>query len=371
MSHLIEGMNLEEIKEFAAGLSLACKVHETQPLVLLDYSQIDTPKNDPSGWDCRGVIYNHETKKVVCRPMSRFFNLGEQPVQQERFNWNSYTAMEKVDGSMIKVWFYEDSGEWEIATRGTMFGESNCWNTLTPEAEQISFRDLFLRTLGMSSEQWVSWAEKNLDKNFTYIFELCAMDNRVVTRYETDRIYEICAVSNFYGTNMFNLHMKEFREAGIMPIPLHPMHSRDEIQQKANELKNLTEGFVLWDGKNRIKVKSEIYVAVHHMRGESGMNPRRALDIVFKGEVDEVVVYFPEWEEYLRGWEQKWNRLMLETINAWLGNHHLETQKEFALAIKDIPAKSILFEKRKNPQTSISDLFQNTRENYKYGLMGV
>lgn len=371
MTHIVEGMDLEQVKEFAESLSLACKIHETFPLVLLDYSQIDTPKNDPRGWDCRGVIYNYETKKVVCRPMARFFNLGEQPDQQDNFNWNCYTAMEKVDGSLIKVWFHEETEQWQIATRGTMFADSKCWNTLTPEAEQITFRELFLRTIGMNDQQWVEWSNATFQEGFTYLFELCAMDNRVVTRYDTDRVYELCAVSNHHGTNMFNMHMKEFRQAGILPVPIHPMHSREEIQQKANELKNLTEGFVLWDGRNRIKVKSEIYVAVHHMRGESGMNPRRALDIVFKGEVDEVSLYFPEWEEYLRGWQQKWEMLIVDTIVNWHEHKMIESQKDFALAIKDLPSKSILFEKRKNPDVKIRELFNNARENYKYGLMGV
>lgn len=367
--HILDGMNLEQVLDFAELHQLDKNHDEELGLILLDYNQINTPKHSAPSWQCRGVIYDIDSKKVVCRPVDRFFNLGESPAQQDRFNWDNFTAFEKVDGSLIKVWFW--NGEWHIGTRGTMFADSMCWNTLTPEAEQISFRDLFLRTLGMTSEDWFSWSSKTLDTSFTHLFELCTNENRVVTKYDTDRIYAITSVHNESGMNMFTMHQKEFNAVGIMEIPKHDVSSKDGIQEKANQLRNLVEGFVLWDGHNRIKVKSEIYVAAHHLRGNNSMNPRRALDIVFKGEVDEVLAYFPEWTDYLRGWQDKWDNLLVDTVIAWEDFKHIESQKDFALAIKDLPSKSILFEKRKDPSKTIKEHLNGTRDGYKYSLMGV
>lgn len=369
--HFMVGFAREEVEQFAASRLMNIKFDDEYNLVLLDYSQIDTPKNDHHTWDCRGIIYDHGTGQVVCRTMPRFFNLGEMGDLHQNFRWDGFTAFEKVDGSMIKVWYHPQRAQWFIATRGTMYAESECWNTLVPDAGKITFRDLFLRTLNIyDDEQWDAWSKSTLDVGFTYIFELCCSENRVVTRYANDRIYDICAICNDTGMTMFSTKRKEFAEVGILEVPQHSITSREHIQEQANALKDLVEGFVLWDGHMRIKVKSATYVAVHHMRGEGGMSPKRAMDIVLKGEVDEVVAYFPEWEEYLRTWEAKWRDVHDSAIAAWESVKDIESQKDFALAIQHLAGKSALFTKRKNPEMSFEQIFGDMRDSHCYNLVG-
>jgi hypothetical protein len=56
------------------------------------------------------------------------------------------------------------------------------------------------------------------------------------------------------------------------------------------------EGFVVVDDNfNRIKVKSLSYVAIHHMRGEGSLTPKRVLERVMAGEKSEILANFPEW----------------------------------------------------------------------------
>ena len=104
--HILDGMTLEQVLEFAELHQLDKNYDEDRGLILLDYNQINTPKHAAPAWQCRGVIYDLEFQQVVCRPVDRFFNLGGSPAQQDNFNWNNFTAFEKVDGFLIKVWFW-------------------------------------------------------------------------------------------------------------------------------------------------------------------------------------------------------------------------------------------------------------------------
>ncbi|MFW6008916.1 MAG: RNA ligase [archaeon] len=69
---------------------------EYDNLVVINYSQIDSPKNDPITDECRGLILSADFSKVLCRSFDRFYNLGE--ADQKVDNIEDYTILEKYDG---------------------------------------------------------------------------------------------------------------------------------------------------------------------------------------------------------------------------------------------------------------------------------
>jgi hypothetical protein len=54
-------------------LGIGVKKHPNLPLVILDYSQIDSPKLHPIVRECRGLILNYDSKKLVAKSFNRFF----------------------------------------------------------------------------------------------------------------------------------------------------------------------------------------------------------------------------------------------------------------------------------------------------------
>jgi tRNA splicing ligase len=70
-------------------------------LVVLNYSQIDSPKNHPIVMECRGLILEQDTWNVVCYPFRRFFNAGE--IENDSFDYRNAFALEKVDGTLISL----------------------------------------------------------------------------------------------------------------------------------------------------------------------------------------------------------------------------------------------------------------------------
>lgn len=305
-------------------------------LFVLNYDQIESPKMEPIVKECRGLILD-ESLNIICRPFDRFFNLGE--ADTDKLDLSDFVFAPKLDGSLIKV--YHWYGCWRIATRGTAFAESNVgdWG--------ITFQDLALSALGFKTiSEFDDWCMNTVQMNVgqTYLFELTAPENRVVTPY-SDRKMTLLAIRNT-GTGEYVQPSDLEREN--LNINNVVGYTASEIVQKANELKNLEEGFIGYNrnGVPEIKVKSAAYVAVHHIRGE-GLNEKRSCELVLSGEVEEYLTYFPEdakiLDKYIKGWA-----LAQKTIHAvYEYFKHIEDQKEFALAIANSSQKGVMFTARK------------------------
>lgn len=58
----------------------AISVKKVDDLLVLNYNQIDSPKTHPLVIECRSLILESETLKVVSRGFDRFFNIYENGV---------------------------------------------------------------------------------------------------------------------------------------------------------------------------------------------------------------------------------------------------------------------------------------------------
>ena len=67
----------ENWRELISEKPYCIKVTEKEDLVCLKYSQIDSDFNEPLVRECRGIILEKDTWKIVCYPFKKFFNYGE------------------------------------------------------------------------------------------------------------------------------------------------------------------------------------------------------------------------------------------------------------------------------------------------------
>ena len=61
--------------------------------------------SDPLVCEARGIIIDVVQRVVVCWPFDKFFNVQEQYAAD--IDWNSARVLEKIDGSMIKLFWYK------------------------------------------------------------------------------------------------------------------------------------------------------------------------------------------------------------------------------------------------------------------------
>lgn len=316
-------------------------------LYVLNYDQINSPKTDPVVQECRGLILDGSLN-IICRPFDRFFNLGEAGT--DAYDFSGYTFHPKLDGSLIKV--YHWYGMWRIATRGTAFAESQVGD------HNITFEQLTLKAFGCKSlAEFDDMLLNKLQFNtaMTYLFELTAPENRVVTPYTEASMTLLAVRENNTGkyfptkyVGSFGVFKHNKAEEGL---------TVSEVVKKANQLKNLEEGFVGYDkqGVPRIKVKSAAYVACHHIRGE-GLSVKRCCELVLTGEEEEYLTYFPEDRKIIAPYTQSLSELLNTMEEVYSTNKCIADQKEFALAIKDHSFKGVLFTARKQ-EISVVEAF--------------
>jgi hypothetical protein len=183
-------------------------------------------------------------------------------------------VQEKVDGSLMIVYWYK--GAWQVATKGSPDAGGNVG------IFDFTFADLFWQCnppLDKMSKYW------------TYSFEMTSKYNRIV-----------CNQIDNAGT----LVLLCVRELGGWEIPVS-YFERDFNVVKHFNLKNFDdvfiaakalnplaqEGFVVTDSNfNRLKIKSPQYVLLHHMK--ESLSPKRMVELIFAGEQEEALAYFPE-----------------------------------------------------------------------------
>ena len=312
----------DNYKELLSEKPYAIKVTEDEKLglSLFKYNQIDSDFNIPMVRECRGIILETSTWNIVCHPFHKFGNYGESYVPE--IDWNSASVMSKIDGSLIKVYYWK--GEWKIATNGTI--DAFKCELPFPTDELKTFGEMVLKAFHKYG--WYDF--RNLDPVNTYLFEVVSPLNRVVVPYPEIDIYYLSTKNNLTG--------EETLDIDFLPKPkVYNLNSLDDCIEAAEKMPYSEEGYVVVDKYlNRLKIKSPAYVAVHRLRGESVPTPKRILDIIRMGEEKEFLNYFPEYKEEFDKIKIKYEQYLMKCIVSieQMKEQTFENRKEAAMWIK-------------------------------------
>lgn len=355
---------IEFIKEHGTKAltdQFAISVKEVDDLLVLNYNQIDSPKTHPIVMECRSLILEAKTLKVVSRSFDRFFNYGEALNVMPEIDWSGAVAYEKVDGSLIKI--YNHKGHWYISTKGTAYGDSDCMGY------GITFAELVYKALGCADDR--EFQDRcngaGLYEGFTYIYELTSVENRVVRRYEGYNLHYLATRGNLSGQYAVSEKDVALSIGAFEPQALK-FESAEACLEAARHLKNLDEGFVIYqDGIPVAKIKSPSYVAVHHIRGE-GLNPKRIMQLVLTGEEDEYLTYFPEDLAVIQPYTDAYELLACHIDAVYASIYQYEDQKDFAKAATNFPFSAALFKARLTG-CDVMQAFDSQRDTYKMEIL--
>jgi hypothetical protein len=145
--------------------------HDSLPLVILNYDQINSPKTHPVVRECRGLVLHALTHDLVARGFPRFFNWGEVQEEMKRFDFSDFSVHTKEDGSLVLLFHFD--GAWHASTRAAFGGDT------FPDSD-LTWRDGFCRALGVDS---LAGLAGRLDPAFCYVCEFCSPYNTVVRPY--------------------------------------------------------------------------------------------------------------------------------------------------------------------------------------------
>ena len=353
---VIEFLKENTLEDLTIQFGIKVKEYPEHGIAVLNYDQIDSPKYHPIVKECRGLIIDLNVLVVVSKTFSRFYNLNEN--ENDEFNFDEpFRAEEKADGSLISVYWFNNS--WCVASRGNAFAEGTT-------ASGLSFKEIFETAIGTDVNSFMV----DMFRNQSYTFELCSVYNKVVKLYNEPVVYLLNATelpSYETGDSQTLDYLAE--DLGVKRPEVYDINSVEEIHESFKDIEPTDEGYVLIDvNGNRIKVKNPTYVDLHHLKGNGEITPKRITDVVFRGETEEVLGYFPEYREFFEPWQEAYNTLINNIDdNIELVYNNTYSQKEFALKIKDLHFKGVLFSMRKG--LTIQEAFDKIGSTGKVSLL--
>lgn len=317
-------------------------IKHKEPFVLLKYNQISSNMRIPEVQEARGLILKKVKDKYIVSSMrfSKFFNYEQDEAAKLDFT-HPVEMSQKIDGSLIGVWYDEDDG-WHISTSGNV---DACDSELQFQTSYLkNYQDLFFQAFGDSSKF------EKLNKDYTYIFELISPYNRVIVPYKKTELYLLSIRNNKTLEELLSSSVDyTARSLGFKRPKTFLCHNIKEAKEAVSELKENDEhfeGFVLRDWKNqRIKLKSADYMNLFFIKGEGVFSNKKILKILLDEADDDILSHFPEYKEdfdKVRRAFSIWLEALKKDLYISIGKHTLD-RKTFAEWAKNTVYPSIIF----------------------------
>lgn len=337
---------------------------------LLKYNMIDSPLDIIEVQECRGLILKKDTYEVVSMNFKRFCNYGEP--NASKIDWDSALITEKIDGSMIQLYFHNE--KWTPATSGMAEAEGEVNNK-----PGLTFKDLFWDSL----KKYRDFNIENLNKSLIYIFELTSPYNIVVTPHKESSLTLLTIRNKISLEEEKREYLEVYSKLLDIPVvKVFDFKSKD-IQTLLNTFENMPyseEGYVVVDKYfNRIKIKNPKYLMVHRLKGKSaGYN---ILDIVKLNEIDEYISTIPERKDEILKLKNNYDQLLIKLKDIWFNlekpkNMTKEERKKYAQNVFEICDKNdiklfagLYFTLLNNKTTSIDEYLINFDNRKLYNIL--
>ena len=325
------------------------------PLTIFNYG-IEADFYDPVVQEARGIIINTEKCEVVCWPFRKFGKYDEG--YADKIDWSTAKIQEKIDGSIMKLWWNEITGEWTWSSNSMIYAEK----THLPDDFSMSFKDAVEK-----ADNYEFLKYDSLDKECTYIFELVGPGNRVVVPYEKYHIYHTGTRSNITGQE-FSIYI------GIQRPELYGIHQNlesciDFVSNKFNTSDGGivdrcdAEGFVVVDKDyHRIKIKSPIYMQIHGLLNNGKPSKRSLVEMLWhnKINVSSLCRDYPNLESVFKWYDYqvakiKYDGKAICDITMKLSNRF--DRKTIALRIKDHYLSPLGFTKLSHPEFTMDEVW--------------
>ena len=148
-------------------------IREVDDMVLIRYKRDITDMDNKLTKYLRGIIVDKNTLDILFYGLDKGIDYDEFKELNNDFN---ITIEESVDGTMINLFYYNDS--WRVSTK-TMINAAD-----SKYYSQRSFLDLFMEAKG-------EFNFDSLNKRCSYTFVLVHPENRIVVKYNKSELVHI------------------------------------------------------------------------------------------------------------------------------------------------------------------------------------
>ena len=282
----------------------------------------------PDAMESRGITFHIDLVgrpvALVSRPLHKFFNWQENPFTMDvEFTEDTVVSvLDKMDGSLISTVDVDD--EVWLKSKGSLFSEqAMASNALLATTEYDSLRE-FLSLM--------------LENHCTVCMEYTAPTNRIVIGYPEARLTVLAVRDNFTGAYQpLELLEHDAEEAAQYFVKNH-VKDIDDVEAFVNGIHEMekVEGYVVWLKDITVKIKTEWYMVLHHLK-DSINSQRRLYEAVVYETIDDVRAQFWDDEvalQIIEDMEEKvrpiYNNMVALVEDFYAANKHLE-RKEYAI----------------------------------------
>jgi len=275
-----DGNSLETL---GRDYAISGQINETLGIVVLNYSQYASPMSETICQESRTLILELDTWEIVCRSFFKFFNYDE-PLAAN-IDWNTSTIYEKLDGSLINVYFYQD--QWRIATSARSDASGPVGESDT------TYRELFIKALStLPNGSWEKLTQ-GLNQERFYAFELMTPENINLVLV---KVYSVFLLAGWDKSTLDEIPTDSLLEVPsfIPRAPKFHIRSFDEVVSRLKSKTTMeTEGFVICDGSfNRIKMKTGVYIRANRLNSRL-TTPWRKIEAILGGDLDDILGILP------------------------------------------------------------------------------
>jgi len=331
--YLIKNGLAKAIKEF----NLKTRIYNSK--ILLKYDQLSSPTlmAKPEVQECRGLVLEKDTWKVLSMSFTKFFNSEEG--NAHKIDWNTAHVLEKLDGSLLHVYFDWTTNTWFAGTTGTAEGEGEVNNKMGTTFNQL-FWDTLKEKYGLEANKFT--------KGNTYVFELCTPYN-IVVKPHGESSATLLTVRNLDTLKevSFDELTKIADSLGVPRVKSYDLNTKD-VGSLLRTFENMLwheEGYVVVDANfNRVKIKNPAYVAVHGLKGKTAEH--NIMTIVVTNEIEEFGAVFPDRKVELYRLKESYDNLIIKLNNIWVElseckpkNITSNEKKKYAQAVFEVCGK--------------------------------
>lgn len=319
-------LSLAKLEQYEKEGWLRSQIHPKYPLRIYNY----TEKTQFEGnWNyitknCRGMIVEVPTGKVIGRPFPKFFNLEES----RHTPTDNFQLYQKVDGSLGILCKYQ--GELIFATRGSFTSD-----------QAVKGLDILWKKYEPYINDLFSYRADGSKNAKTILFEIIYPANRVVVRYDEEKLIMLGA---------FDKYHVEMDYDSLPPWP-DKVKRYDGIDYKT--CKDLAwpneEGFVCkFENGDRCKIKFEEYVRLHRIL--TCCNSKTIYDCLRLGKnLDEILdgipdEFYKKIKDYADELQRQYDRIYAACHLLYNDIEHMSVgRKEFAACALATQYAKVLF----------------------------
>ena len=281
---------------------------EIDPYFAIFNYDIAADFSNPIVQEARGIVIDLRRLVPVAWSFRKFGNYHESYV--DSIDWTTARVQDKLDGSIVRTWYNPYKRQWQWSTNGMI-------DATSAELSSPICRN-FMQLIRMAD----NYGDINFDelnKDYTYTFELVSPENQIVVKYDKTHLWHTGTRNNVTGEELVT-------NIGIEHPHEYNVHSFDDCLKAADALNTDDivnyEGFVVVDADwHRIKVKNPTYLFFHHFTNGAIMNKSIIIDFLKSDDcdVETLIENFKNYEEVIRFYDAQIKKLE-EDVQAFIDN---------------------------------------------------